>query len=391
MKKHSYQKNPRIYLDYASITPLDPRVLKSMLPYLKDNFHNASSLYQEGLITRDAVNEARKKVAYYFQSKPNEVIFTSGGTEANNLALQGVYSVLDHKIKIHMITSRVEHSSVLEVFKYFETKDVDVTYLDVDTEGKISTDSLIQSIRKETRLISLMYGNNEIGTINDIARLSKEIKKHTEKKKYKKIIFHTDASQGACYLNIRADYLGVDLITIDGSKLYGPRGSGALFIKNGTALQPVIFGGGHERGIRSGTENTSAIVGLARALEICQEDRVVETKRLEKMRDEVIEKLISNIDGLTINGSLKNRLPNNINFCIKDMDSEFMVIKLDQQGIACSSVTTCKNLMDDSSSYVIENLNPNCSRSSLRLSIGRHTDNEELDRAVKIIIKNIKR
>ncbi len=379
-------KRSRIYLDYASITPLDKRVLKIMQPFFGENFHNPSSLYLEGRKNREEINHARKKIAHILQVKPTEIFFTSGGTESNNIALQGAFNSLKGK-KIHMITSKVEHSSVLEIFKYFETKGVNVTYLSVDAKGVINPQLVIDALREETALISLMYGNNEIGTINNISKISKLISKIRKEKKQKPVIFHTDASQGACYLNIRADYLGADLITIDGTKLYGPRGCGVLYIKRGTPISPIIFGGGHEEGIRSGTENTPSIIGLAEALTICQEEKDLETKRLIKLRDYAVNKLRKSIPDLVLNGSQEERLPNNINICLPGIDSEFMVIKLDLKGIACSSVTTCKNLMDDSSSYVIEDLDAKCAKSSLRISLGRFTTKNELDKALKIIIK----
>lgn len=386
---YKINKKKRVYLDHASITPIDKRVLKVMEPYMKENFHNPSSLYEEGRFVRAQINQARKKIAHILQVKPNEIFFTSGGTEANNIALQGIFSYFQKKSKgkkMHMITSAVEHSSILEIFKYFETKGVKVTYISVDEEGLISPSKVIKALRPETILVSLMYGNNEIGTINNISKLSKDITKERKTKKQKPAIIHTDASQGACYLNIRADHLGVDLLTIDGSKLYGPRGCGALYIKRGTPISPIIFGGGHEEGIRSGTENTAAIVGLAKALEICQEEKKKETKRLEKLRDYAIKALQESIPNLILNGSKKERLPNNINICIPGIDAEFFVIKLDLKGVACSSVTTCRNLMDDSASYVIEDLNKKCSKSSLRISLGRFTTKKELDKALKIII-----
>lgn len=397
------RSSKRIYLDYASITPIDAKVLKAMSPYLVSNFFNPSSLYEEGRIARKAIEDARRRVAHALQSKAGEIFFTSGGTEANNIALQGAFRALQRKRKdkkkMHMITSSIEHSSVLEIFKYFETKGVHVTYLSTDEEGLLSPSHVIDSLRENTVLISLMYGNNEIGTINDISKIAKEVARDRKSKGYDPVLFHTDASQGACYLNIRADYLGVDLLTLDGSKLYGPRGVGALYAKRGTGLEPILFGGGHEEGIRPSTENTASIVGLAEALSLAEKEKLEERERLRILRDHAFQVLCSKIPDIVINGSETERLPNNINFCVPGIDSEFLVIKLDLRGIACSSVTTCRNMMDNSSSYVIEELDKarkaagmkkNCSRSSLRLSIGRFTTKKELDQALRTIVSTIR-
>jgi cysteine desulfurase len=408
------KKQKRIYLDYAAITPIDKKVVDVLHKQNKSNFYNPSSLYFEGRKVKNLSEEARKSIAKSFQCKIDEIYITSGGTESNNIAIQGVYryqkNILKRK-KIHMITSTIEHSSVLEAFRYIEAQGVMVTYVSPDEEGLVRPEMILKYINKDTVLISLMYGNNEIGTVNNISRISKDIKNFTKKNKINSIIIHTDASQGACYLNMRADYLGVDLITIDGSKLYGPRGTGVLYIKRGTKISPLFLGGGHERGIRSGTENIPAILGLAEALKICEKQKISEQKRLSILRESAFQYLTDNIPGLLINGSKKERLPNNINFCINGLDSEFLVIKLDLLGIACSSVTSCKNIGDDSSSYVIEELDKarkklsdkinsrnnsssfypsgssDCSKSSIRLSLGRFTTLDELKRALKIIVK----
>ena len=389
------KEKKRIYLDYASITPLEPRVLKSILPYLTKNFYNPSSLYEEGRVARQAIDQARKDIALIFQVKASEIFFTTGGTESNNLALQGVFEALKRKNKkLHMITSSVEHPSVLEIFRNFETKGVKVTYLNPDEDGLVTSEKTINALRKETVLVSLMYGNNEIGTVNNISKIFKEVKKFRSENNLGPIITHTDASQGVCYLNIRADYLKADLVTIDGSKIYGPRGIGALLVKRGTLLSPIFFGGGQEEGFRSGTENTASIVGLAEAFKIVEKEKQKENDRLKKLTNAAVKKILKNLPETIINGSLDERLPNNINVCFPELDAEFLVIKLDLLGISLSSVTTCKNLLDDSSSYVIAELDKNrktsCSKSSIRISVGRFTIKQELDKAIKIIIKEVK-
>jgi cysteine desulfurase len=395
-------KSSRIYLDYASTTPIDKRVALLMEQISRKFFYNPSALYEEGRQTRKIINEARKKVASVLQSKPDEIFFTSGGTESNNIAIQGIikkFKSENHNRIPHIITSSIEHSSVLEVFSELQKYGVEVTFVSPDDNGLVHFQEIMEQVKDNTILISLMYGNNEIGTISPISRIFKEIKRIRENEKKDRIFFHTDASQGAVYLNVRADYLGADLVTLDGSKLYGPRGVGVMYKKRGVKIEPIVYGGGHEEGIKSGTENTASIAGFAEALNIAEKEKIKEGERLVKLRDHAFEFFKKNIPGVIINGDTNKRLPNNINICIPGLDAEFAVIKLDLEGIACSSVTTCRNIGDDSSSYVIDELYKNkrnqagadCSHSSLRISIGRNTKKTELDMAVKKIAQVIKK
>lgn len=373
----------RAYFDYASTTPLDPRVARAMKPYVADKFANPSSLYKEGVEMRKVVEEARKKVASNLQAKSEEIIFTSGGTEANNIAILGTYfyqhDVLK-KEKIHFVTTSIEHSSVLEVFEHLRSLGAKVTYVSPESNGIVSAKAIEEAIRAETVLVSVMYANNEIGTIQPI----RDIGKITSAKN---VAFHVDACQGGSYLSLLVHDLHVDLLTLDGSKIYGPKGSGVLFKKKSVELSPITYGGGQEGNIRPGTENVAAIVGFAEAFAFAQMEKVVESKKLFLLRSRIINELQNAVEGLKINGDLDNRLPNNINICLPGLDAEYAVLRLDALGIAVSSVTSCKNLSEDSSSYVIEELyqNQSCSRSSLRITLGRFTTEGEVSHLIEAL------
>lgn len=383
----------RIYLDFASTTPCDPKVLKAMLPYLGGSFANPASLYAEGVEMKKVVAKARKTVADTLFAHPEEIIFTGSGTESNNLAILGVHAKLLEKgvKKPHYITSAIEHASVLEVFKHLEHNGASVTYILPGEDGIIDPRDLKKALTPSTALVSLMYVNNEIGTIQPIKEFAKVIRHHKKFNPDSHILFHTDASQAANYLNLNVEQLGVDLMTLDASKIYGPKGVGMLYKKRRVTLTPVTFGGGQENGLRSGTENVAGIVGFATALELVQGDKEKESKRLTALRDKTIKNILTTFKGSTLNGHSTERLPNNINICFPKLDAEFAVLQLDARGIMCSSVTSCKNISFDSSSYVIEALQKeDCSRSSLRISLGRTTTSEHLSSLIKSLKEIIK-
>ncbi len=376
----------RVYFDYASTTPIDPRVLKVMDPYLSLKFANPSSLYKEGVETRYAIDLARKKVATALQSKPEEIIFTSGGTESNNIAILGTYfhhkNVLK-KEKIHFVTTSIEHSSVLEVFEYIRSMGGKVTYVSPEENGIVSAKKIGEALRPETVLVSVMYVNNEIGTIQPIRDIGKIIK--MKKDEGQGIVFHVDACQ-AGYLSLLVNDFHLDLLTLDGSKVYGPKGTGILFRKGSSGssfipLSPLQFGGGQENGQRPGTENVAGIVGCAESLYLLQRERLTESKRLEILRNRLQGELLQKIKNVKINGELQKRVPHILNICLPGLDAEYAVLRLDALGCSLSSVTSCKNLSEDSSSYVIEELyqNHSCSKSSLRISMGRYTTTQEVN------------
>ncbi len=382
----------RIYLDYASITPLDARVLAAMMPFLKNDFANATSLYKEGVHNKKRIELSRKQISNLLSALPSEIIFTSGGTEANNLAILGVFKMVKalpeyKKRKPHFITTNIEHPSVLEIFQQIEKEGGEVSYISVDDQGLVSAREIRKVLKNNTVLISVMLANNEIGTIQPIKEIAKTIGHFRKEKKHVRELpyFHSDASQAANYLELNVEKLGIDLMTVDGSKIYGPRGAGVLYARRGRKIEPIIFGGGQESGRRPGTENAAAIVGLAVALQISEKEKVTETKRLSNMRDHLIKKALK-IPGVILNGHPTLRLPNNINLCFPDLDSEFAVLQFDAAGIAISSVTSCRNLSEDSTSYVIEALGrKDCAKSSLRISLGRFTTKTEIDKCLEVL------
>ena len=383
------KKDKRIYADYAASTPLDKKVLKAMLPYLSNdlNFGNPSSVHSFGRKAKDAVQDSRKNIAQILKVQSDEIIFTSGGTESDNLAIFGSIKSSASK-RPHIITSVIEHSAVLEPIRTLERKGISVTYLGVGEDGRINIEELKKAINSETVLISIAWVNGEVGTIEKIREIGNIIKKYKESQP---IYFHTDASQAAQFLNIIPKDRGIDLMTLDSSKIYGPKGVGILFVRRGTPLSPIIFGGMQERGLRAGTENVPGVVGFAKALEIGERMKSSEEKRLKSLRDLLWQKLSKSIDGASVNG-FPNTLPNFLNICIPGVDAEFLSVKLDREGIAVSSASACRSISGSGSSYVIEAMRgvDDCSKSSLRFSFGRATSIRDIERIAKILPRLIK-
>src|SRR3989344_266166 len=387
--------NKRIYLDNAAATQIDHRVFKEVNFHLKNTFGNAGSLHEEGIKAKKVLDSSRIKVAGFFSAHPDEIVFTSGGTESNNLAITGLIARIENlesgiknKNKLHAITTKIEHSSVLECFKKLEQSGLYVTYLPVNSKGVVELSDLKKALRPETVLVSIQYANNEIGTIQPIREIAKIIRHHNSNKGGS-VIFHTDASQAPCYLDCNVEKLGVDLLTLDGHKIYGPKGVGALYIRRGIVIEPAILGGGQEDGLRSGTENVPLIGGLARALEICGAERDIESRRLLKIRDEIHSKIIKNLrmdskaGAIVLNGDLEKRLPNNINISISNLDTTFLTLQLDAAGISVSTKSTCNE--GEEGSYVVSSLGGERWRSekTLRVTLGRFTKKSD----IKIFLK----
>ncbi|MEK7200719.1 MAG: cysteine desulfurase family protein, partial [Patescibacteria group bacterium] len=348
----------RIFLDYAAITPIDPMVAKEMEKVQKEIWANPSSLHHEGEKAKNVLEEARIKIARILHCRANEVFFTSGGTESLNLAILGISQgatlgknapkVAPWEIP-HIITSTIEHPAVLEPIKYLlKNKKIEVSFITPNEKGIINPESIKKEIKQNTVLVVIQHANNEIGVIQPISKISKiihEFKSHNTYPIIHTPYFLVDASQSALYENVSLEKLGADLLVLDGIKLYGPRGMGILVVKHGTNISPVFFGGGQERGLRSGTENVAGAVGLAKALEMAVQKRQKESGRLTKLRNYAISKILKNFPNVSLNGDLENRLPNNINICLGSVsqgdtlgknapkvspwDSEFLVIKLD--------------------------------------------------------------
>ena len=382
----------RIYMDYAGATPLDPRVYKAMLPYFGKKFGNPSSIHAEGVLAKKALETARRSVAGILQARADEIFFTSSGTELNNMAIlgivaetatadsRGLHADLRRNSEMHFITTAIEHSSVLECFRELESRGAKVDYAQVRENGIVEPNTIAKLLRPETVLVSVGYANNEIGVIQPIRKISKVIRAHNLK-----TFFHSDGSQAPLYLDCNTDRLGVDLMTLDGHKMYGPKGVGILFVRRGTPLTPIIFGGGQERGLRSATENVALIVGISRALEIASSLRKKESTRLAILRDYFHSDVLKNIrtSNLIVNGDMKERLPNNLNISIPGTDTEFLLLKLDAEGIAVSTKSSC--LGTEGGSYVVRALGGGEARalSTLRFSFGRQTTKKDIDTVIK--------
>ena len=362
-----------IYLDHASTTAVDSQVIQAMQPYFSKIYANPSSIHAAGQEAKEAVEEARKKVATILHCLPEEIIFTSGGTESINLALKGIAF---KKKKGHIITSQIEHPAVLETCRYLETKGLKVTYLPVDKFGLVSAAEVKKALRSDTILISIMYANNEIGTIEPILEIGKLVQQY-------KIPFHTDACQAGS-LELDVEKMKVDLMTLNSSKIYGPKGIGILYKKKGLLLEPLHHGGGQEGGLRSGTENVAGIVGFAKALESIQKERAKENKRIQQLRDYFIVEVLTKISDSFLNGHPTKRLPHNAHFSFAGVEAEAVVRHLSQKGIYVSSGSACSST-EIEVSHVLKAIKGVHSLGGVRFSLGKRTRKEELKVVVKIL------
>ncbi|MBI2450112.1 MAG: cysteine desulfurase [Candidatus Nealsonbacteria bacterium] len=374
---------PKIYLDYASTTPVDPKVMEAMKTYFKKDFGNPSSIHSFGQKAIAAIDDARQKVASFLGCELDEVIFTGSATEANNLAIFGLIKKGDH-----IITTQIEHHAILEPCQKLEKEGVEVTYLPVDKDGLVKVSDVEKAIKLNTILVSIMYANNEIGTIQPIAEIGELLKARKNK-----IYFHTDAVQAANYLDCDVKKLGVDLLTLSGHKIYGPKGVGALFVKKGILLNPLIYGGGQEQGRRSGTENVPAIVGLGAAIEETQNPKIkINIIRIRQFRDKLIKTILKIVSDSKLNGSPIQRLPNNINVTIDGAEGEAMVIALDQKGIAVSTGSACSaKSLEPSHVLLALGLSHEEAHGSLRITLGRYTTQEEITKFLKVLPQVIQR
>ncbi len=367
----------RIYLDYNATTPVDREVLEAMLPYFSGNFGNASSIHSAGQRGRSAVDAARESVSALLGAKASEIVFSCGGTEADNLALFGIVTRGAEPRK-HMITTAVEHHAVLNSAQALEKQGVDVTYVPVGCTGIVDPEDVREAIRPETALISVMLANNEIGTIQPIAEIGRIAAEND-------IYFHCDAVQAAGKLPLDVTRLGVDLLSISAHKIYGPKGVGALYVRTGTELQPIFYGGHHERDRRPGTENVPGIVGMGKAAELAVKNLATDAARLAPLRDKFETALLS-LPGVRLNGDAHHRVPNTCNLSFDAAGGEALVIALDLQGIDCSTGAACSSgAVEPSHVLTAIGLSPDQARSSLRFSLGRPTTAEEIDRAIEII------
>jgi len=369
----------RIYMDHAATTPMAPEVIEAMHTAFVEIFGNASSLHQPGLEARAALEESREKVAGLIGAEAEEVYFTSGGTESDNWAIKGV-AFRNRDRGRHIITTSIEHPAILEPCRYLERQGFEVTYLPVTREGFVEIDALKSAIRDDTILISMMHANNEIGTIQPIAEAS-------EIARGRRIAFHTDAVQTVGKIPAKVDDLGVDLLSISSHKLHGPKGVGALYIRKGTSIEPMILGGGHEQGMRSGTENVPGIVGLATAASLAENNLEEDMVRLAGMRDRLADFVLERVEDSWVNGSRKKRLPHNLNLGFSYIEGEALLLRLDAEGIAVSTGSACSSKKTVASHVLTAiGLKPEEAHGSLRITLGRENTDEEIDYVAKSIV-----
>lgn len=386
----SKNKPKKIYMDYASAAPMDVTVLKVVTEMMKKYFANPSSMHDLGVSAKKTLENARVKIASILAARPVEIIFTSGATESNNMAIRGVLEAVKKKDFIpHIVTTNIEHASVLEVCAFLEKQKLaEVTYVAVEKNGIVDAKKIKKAIQQNTVLVSIMYVNNEIGTIQPIQEIAKEIRhyKKQQKEATKYPLFHTDATQAINYLPITVEKLGVDLLSFNGSKIYGPKGVGALYVKKNTPIHQILYGGDQEFSLRPGTENVVGVLGLATALEITQKIKDKEIKRLNKLQEYFLSKLKS-ISGLIINGDTKNRIPNNLNITIPNIPSDLLVLELNARGIYLSEKSACKT-GEHKNSHVIDAIRQtenSLSRNSLRFSMGRDTSKDDINYVLKAL------
>ena len=375
----------RVYLDYNATTPVEPEVLDAMLPYFSAEFGNASSIHNFGQQARAAVETAREQVAALIGARAQEIFFTSGGTESDNHAIFGIVSLSfpsslsSTSCRSHIITSLVEHEAVLNACQALEKQGVGVSYLPVDQDGLIDPQDLQAALRKETMLITIMHANNELGTVQPLEEIGRVAKQGD-------VYFHSDAVQSAGKIPIDVNQLQLDLLSLSGHKLYAPKGIGALYVRGGTRLRQLLYGGHHQRGVRPGTENVAGIVGLGKAAEIARRSLANDAKRLAALRDQLEHGLLNRVAYARINGARAVRTPNTANLVFPGVEGEALLIALDLKGLACSTGAACSSgAVEPSHVLTAIGLPAEEARASLRFSLGRHTTQADVDFALQII------
>ena len=375
----------RVYLDYNATTPVEPEVLDAMLPYFSAEFGNASSIHNFGQQARAAVETAREQVAALIGARAQEIFFTSGGTESDNHAIFGIVSLSfpsslsSTSCRSHIITSLVEHEAVLNACQALEKQGVGVSYLPVDQDGLIDPQDLQAALRKETMLITIMHANNELGTVQPLEEIGRVAKQAD-------VYFHSDAVQSAGKIPIDVNQLQLDLLSLSGHKLYAPKGIGALYVRGGTRLRQLLYGGHHQRGVRPGTENVAGIVGLGKAAEIARRSLANDAKRLAALRDQLEHGLVNRVAYARINGARAVRTPNTANLVFPGVEGEALLIALDLKGLACSTGAACSSgAVEPSHVLTAIGLPAEEARASLRFSLGRHTTQADVDFALQII------
>lgn len=382
----------QIYLDHAATTPVDAQAVKAMQPYFRVRFGNPSALYKIGQEAKEAMEKARAQVAKIVGARAEEIIFTSGGTEADNLAIFGVAYInerqgnhINGKQGNHIITSAIEHHAVLESLHFLEKRGFEVTYLPVSKDGLVDPSNVKEAITNRTILISVMTANNETGTIQPIKEIGRIAREY-------QIYFHTDAVQAVGAIPIDVNGLKVDLLSMSSHKLYGPKGIGALYVREGVRIEPCLHGGGQEDKRRSGTENVPGIVGFGEAVSLAKKKMAKETKRQIGLRNTLMRGLLERIEGVYLNGHSTKRLPNNVNVCVEFVEGESLLLQLDAQGICASSGSACSSASSEPSHVLLAlGVLPEVAHGSLRLTLGRKTTEEEIDYVLEVLPKIVER
>ena len=383
----------KIYFDYGASTPIDKEVLGAMLPFLKQEYGNPSSLHALGQNAMAAIDRARLVVAEFLDCSADEIFFTSGATEANNMVIQGVFGNLVSKSletkfpngKAHIITSAIEHESVLEVCRNLEKEGkAEVTYLGVTPQGKVQIEDVENALRPETMLVSLQYGNSEIGCVQNIRDIGFLLRRRA-------VLFHTDAVQATNYLDCRVSELNVNFLTLSSHKIYGPKGAGVVYIRKSSSISPIFVGGGQEAGMRSGTENVAAIVGMGKAIELLLRPRTkLLSITIRHMRDKLIKGVLKRVKGSQLTGSLEGRLPNNAHFTFEGVEGKDVVMLLDQKGVLTSTGSACSERSKEPSHVLLAlGMKPSKALSSVRFSLGKYTREEDITKVLKVLPQTI--
>jgi cysteine desulfurase len=371
-------------MDHAATTPLRQEALDAMLPYFSQRFGNPSSLYSLAEESRNAVEEARERVAKVLNARTSEVVFTSGGTESDNTAIKGVAGALRSNGN-HVITSAFEHHAVLHACEQLEQMGYKVTYLPVDRDGLIVPEAVAEAVTDRTVLVSIMYANNEVGSVQDIGAIARKVHGRAAELA-RTIVVHTDAVQAAGWLSLDVRALDVDLLSLSGHKFHGPKGTGVLYARRGTPFEPLVVGGGQERQRRSGTENVPGIVGLGVALELAEQERAAASERVRRLRDVLVEGIVERVPGVRINGGMKNRLANNVNVSFEGVEAEPLLIGLDQRGICASSGSACSSASVEPSHVLLAlGLDADLAVGSLRLTLGHGTTESEVNQVISVL------
>ena len=374
-----------VYLDHAGTTPMDPRVLEAMMPFFSQRYGNPSSIHTVGQEARYALDESRERVARVLDCRAREVVFTGGGTESDNAAIHGVASALQETGN-HVITCSAEHHAVLHACQHLEGLGFDVTYLPVDAYGMVHPDAVYDAITDRTTLVSIMYANNEVGTVNPISEISEMVHRRAGELE-RTIVMHTDAVQAAGFLDLNVGRLGVDMLSLSGHKFYGPKGTGVLYIRRGTPFLPLLLGGGQERERRAGTENIPGNVGVSVALELADAQREASSAHCVNLRDRIIEAVSEGVPASRLNGHQTHRLPNNANFSFEGVEGEPILLGLDMAGIAASSGSACSSgSLEPSHVLLALGQSADLARGSLRLTLGTGNTEQEVEYMLKVLI-----